>query len=125
MQFSGRSSSFLNNVTKGVPRGSIIGSTLFTIDVNDVGQNINASVHLSPNDTIVHCCASTVAQTFEHLQSAFDTIQSHLFHLRLVLNADTTKAMFFSNKKKVAVVLLCIMSAQGTPIEIQIFKHHN
>ena len=31
--------------------------------------------------------------------------------------ADKTKALFFSNKKKVPAVLPCILSAQGTPIE--------
>ncbi len=82
------------NATKGVPPDSVLGFTIFTIYINDVGQNMNASVHLYAND-VVYCCASTVALAFEHLQSAFDTIQLHLFRLRQVLNAET-KVMFFT-----------------------------
>ena len=43
--------------------------------------------------------------------------QSHLFHLRLVLDSDKTKVMLFSNKKRLPTVLPCIMSAQHNPIE--------
>lgn len=52
MQFSGLSSSFLH-VTKGVPQGSVLRPTLFTIYVSDVGQNINSSVHLNADDIII------------------------------------------------------------------------
>ena len=83
-----------------------------------MGQNINASVHLYADDTIIYCCASTVALVFEHLRSAFDIIQTQLLNLRLVLNADKTKVMLFSGKKKVPEVLPGITTAQGTPIEL-------
>ena len=69
---------------RGVPQGSVLVLTLFSIYINDVRQNIDASVHLYADDTVLYCCASTVALAFERLQSAFDTFQSHLFHLRLV-----------------------------------------
>lgn len=74
------------------------------------------------------CCVSTAALAFDHLQSAFCTIQSHLFHLSLVLNGDKTKVMFFSNKKKEAACP-CIVS-QACPAcphwdrgHLQIFSH--
>ena len=72
---------------------------------------------------LLRCCVSTAALAFDHLQSAFCTIQSHLFHLSLVLNGDKTKVVFFSNKKKkkkrmkLPVRASCLMPAQHTHIE--------
>lgn len=54
---------------------------------------------------------------FEHLQSALNTVQSQLFHLKLGLNADKTVGMLFSHKKKVPADLPSVKSTQGTPIE--------
>ena len=116
VQSDGLSLGFLNTVN-GVPQCSVLGTTLFTIYMNEVGQNINAAVHLYADDTVIYCCASSVAQVFTDLQSAFDPFQVHLSQLRLVLNAGKTNFMFFSNKKKVSAVLPSITSAQGTPIE--------
>lgn len=54
---------------------------------------------------------------FERLQSATDTVQSHLSHLKLVLNADKRKTMWFWNKKNVPAILLSITTTQGSPTE--------
>lgn len=63
----GPSSSSLN-INKGVPQGSALGSTLFTIC--NVDQNItDASLHLHASNRIVYCCVNTVAVVFECLHS--------------------------------------------------------
>ena len=56
-------------------------------------------------------------QVLQHLQSAFNMIQSHLSSLKLVLNVDKTKAILFSNQKTVPAVLPCITSSKSVPIE--------
>ena len=77
-----------------VLQGSVLEPTLFTIYINNVGQNItDASLHLYADDTIVYFYVNTIAQV--HLQNVFDTIQSDLSRLKPVLNVDKTKTILF------------------------------
>lgn len=64
-------------------------------------RNIAASLHFYAIDTVVYHHANMFALVFERLQSAADTVQSHLYHLKLVLNANKRKTMWFWNKKNV------------------------
>ena len=46
-------SSSIGQVTSGVPQGSVVGLTLFLIYINDLGDNIRATVRLFADDTIL------------------------------------------------------------------------
>ena len=53
-------------VTKGVPQGSVLGPLLFTIYMNNMGQNVlNANLHFYADDTVIYCSASTLVQAIE------------------------------------------------------------
>lgn len=81
--FAGSSSSFLH-----VSKSSILGPLLFSIYVSDLCDNLSNDVfHFYTDDTVVNCLSPSVVQTSEFLQSVFDVVQSHLTHLKLVLNA--------------------------------------
>lgn len=82
-QCNGLSSSFLI-VSNGVPLGSVLGPTLFTIYVNNVGQNVNTSVQFYADDIMIYCCVHTIDLVFKHLQTALTMIQSQQFQLKLV-----------------------------------------
>lgn len=86
---------------KGVPPGSILGPILFSVHTNNVGQNgTDARMHLYADDMEVYCQAKSVISVPKCLQSAFDSIQSDILQLKLVLNADKTKATLFENQKR-------------------------
>lgn len=68
-------------------------------------------VHFYGDDTIIYCCACTIDMIFRQLQLAFDSFQSHMSQLRLVLNAEKTK----SNCSQ--TVFPFFVSAQGISIE--------
>ncbi len=54
-----------------------------------------------------------MVQTLEFLQSAFDVVQSQLTQLRLVLNADKSKVILFSNGKRLPLNIPKISTAHG------------
>ncbi len=89
-------------IAKGVPQGSVLGPLLFTININSLDYDIqDANFHFYADDTVMYCSASSGQQALYKLQSAFDVIQSRLYNLKLVLNADKTKYMLFSNQSQV------------------------
>ncbi len=79
----------------------MLGPLLFIIYVNNLGQNVpNATFSFYTDDTVVYSCAASLAQATEYLQNAFVVVQNTLHELKLVLNADKTKHMLFTNSKR-------------------------
>jgi len=66
---------------------------------------------------IIYCYAARIRKAYECLQSAFDIVQAQLYQLKLVLNAEKTKVMFFSNARKNELDLN-IVTDQGKTIEV-------
>ena len=73
-------------VCKGVPQGSLLGPLLFTVYINNLGQNVlDTYFHFYADDTVIHCCASTLVQAIDLLQNAFNVVQNTLFNWNLFL----------------------------------------
>lgn len=86
---------------KGCNTGLYPRTTTFSVFVNKLCDNLeNAAFHFYADDTVIYCSSPSALQTLETLQpAAFDVVQSHLTHLKLVLN-HWSKFMLFSNGKK-------------------------
>ncbi len=72
--------------------------------------------HFYADDTVLYCSAPTADQALSQLQLDFNTLQQNLYDLKLVLNAEKTKVMLFSNLKSKSN-LPSILTSQGTKIE--------
>ncbi len=84
-------------IAKGVPQGSVLGPLiLFHINSPDYDIQDN-NISLYADDSVMYCSASSGQQALFTLQSAFNVIQSRLYSLKLVLNADKTKYVLFSS----------------------------
>ena len=85
---------------------------------NSLGQNVpNVSFHLYADDSVIYCCASMLSKAFQYMQSAFDRVQAQLCQVKLVLNAEETKLIVFSNSEK-KVLNQQIVTSQGNEIEV-------
>lgn len=87
--------------------------------MNNLCQNpSNAFFHFYADDTVIYCSAPSTEQAFDFFQSAFDSVQSHLNQLRLVVNAKKSKVMVFSNGKWLPSQLPKIKTAEGNELQM-------
>lgn len=120
VQFNGITSEPLN-IANGVPQGSVLAPLLFSIYINNIGQNVSgANLHFYADDTVVYCAAPSITEAANQLQAVFNIIQNQLSDLKLLLNAGKTKVMLFSLAK--LQTPLEIVTAQGENLE-QVSKY--
>lgn len=106
-------------VTRGVPQGSILGPTLFSLYINQVSAATRgSSIHLYADDTILYTSGPSPEAVAESLQESFNTVQKSLSSLKLVLNTNKTKVMWFGRKSNVqSCTFPNITTSNGTVLE--------
>lgn len=90
-------SDFNCNVS-GVPQGSILGPTLFTIFINDLAQlELFGDAQLYADDIAIKYSTNSVEELFSQMQKDIDTLQKWFSENRLILNAKKSKYILFGN----------------------------
>ena len=80
----------------GVPQGSILGPTLFSVYINNVALAAGDSlIHLYADDTILYTPGPSLDSVLTNLQASINAIQHSFRGLQLHLNASKTKCMLF------------------------------
>ena len=59
----------------------------------------NVKFHFYADDTILYASSASLESAIDKLQTAFNVVQRNLFSLKLVLNAQKTKTMYFSRAR--------------------------
>ena len=94
---SNRRACCLLAVSIGVPQGSILGLTLFSVYINDVALAAGDSLfHLYADDTIRYTFGPSLGTVLTNLQTSFNDIQLSFRGLQLLLNASKAKRMLFN-----------------------------
>ena len=107
------------NIDTGVPQGSILGPLLFTLYINNLGDDLSdADIHLYADDTVIYCSAPSMDECILKLQEAFERVQLSLLSLKLVLNDKKTKYMIFSRNRRSIPSIPPLFTLQGTAIEL-------
>ena len=110
-------------VSLGVPQGSILGLTLFSVYINDVALAAGDSlIHLYADDTIVYTSGPSLDTVLTNLQTSFNAIQLSFRGLQLLLNASKTKCMLFNRSLPAPARPSSITTLGGSDLYVDNYK---
>uniref|UniRef100_A0A8K9X5I7 Reverse transcriptase domain-containing protein n=1 Tax=Oncorhynchus mykiss TaxID=8022 RepID=A0A8K9X5I7_ONCMY len=105
-------------VSMGVPHGSILGPTLFSVYINEVALAAGESlIHLYADDTILYTSGHSLDTVLTTLQASFNAIQLSSRGLQLLLNTSKTKCMLFNRSLPAPARLSNITTLDGSDLE--------
>ena len=105
-------------VSMGVPQGSILGLTLFSVYINVVALAAgNSLIHLYADDTTLYTSAPYFDTVLTNLQTSFNAIQHSLRGLQLLLNTSKTKCMLFNRSLPAPARPSSITTLDGSDLE--------
>uniref|UniRef100_A0A8C7JFN7 Reverse transcriptase domain-containing protein n=1 Tax=Oncorhynchus kisutch TaxID=8019 RepID=A0A8C7JFN7_ONCKI len=112
-------------VSMGVPQGSILGPTLFSVYINDVALAAgDYLIHLYADDTILYTSGPSLDTVLSNLQTSFNAIQHSFRGLQLLLNASKTKCMLFNRSLPAPACPTSITTLDCSDLEyVDIYKY--
>ncbi len=115
-----RNGSDLTVLVALVSQGLLFGPLLFTLHVNNLGQNVpNAQFNFYADNKIIHYCVDPFAPSLVYLWSVFCIVESLFCDAILVSNGPKSKLMLFSNARKAFIFLSCSVTVQDSQTELQ------
>ena len=99
VMFEGVESS-LFNAKSGVPQGGILSPLLFNVQMSDLPQNPNIQVSVYADDLAIYCTGTTFQEAKVNLQNYLDVILNWTVKWNQKINADKSKAMYFTNQPR-------------------------
>ena len=99
----------------GVPQGSILGPTLFSVYINDIALAVGFLLYA--DDTILYTSGPSMDTVLTNLQTSFNAIQLSFHGLQLLLNAGKTKCMLFNRSLPTPTPPSSIATLEGSDLE--------
>ena len=90
-------------VLAGVSQGSILGSLLFLVYINDLPNELKSHAKLFADDTSLFTIVKDKQESADVLNNDLSFISKWVFNWKMLVNADTNKPaqeVLFSRKKK-------------------------
>ena len=93
------STSEMTPISFGIPRGSVLGPTLFTLFANDLPSSVSSgSVYMFADDTTVYCISDTAEKSIAKLNSALRELNEWCLINRLTPHPSKSEAMLISRR---------------------------
>ena len=100
-----RKESNWTNSKAGVPQGSVLGSLLFLVYIDDLTDNISSDMRLFADDSSLFTCAKGVTYTHDKLITDLQTVTQWDYQWKMVFNPDITKQATEPFTKQLGVYL--------------------
>lgn len=98
-------SSSINAVCSGVPQGSVLGPILYSIYINDIGENnISSDILMFADDSLLIQTNTELITCCNNLDLDLDVISNYFKSLKLGLNPKKTKIMHFDKGYKKGMI---------------------
>ena len=112
-------------VSIGVPQGSILGPLLFILHVNDLSQVVTkCSILMYADDTVLFFSAKQASIIEETLNKELAEIDQWLYENSLFINVSKTEAMLFGTTPKLCGVDSFSINVNGVPLKrVSHFKY--
>ena len=86
-------------ISFGIPQGSVLGPTLFTLFMNDLPSSVSSgSVYMFADNTTVYCMSDTAEKSIAQLNSALRERNEWCLINRLTPNPSKSEAMLISRR---------------------------
>ena len=84
----------IHNITHGVPQGSVLGPTLFSLFINDLPNSLkSAETYLYADDTTIYCIAGTMDLLTNMLNNVLAELQKWCDRYLMIPHPEKCKAM--------------------------------
>ena len=107
------------NVTQGVPQGSVLGPLFYIIYANDIAERVKYSnIALYVDDTVLYLANTNFDYTVKKLQADMDSLFTWCQENGIQMNVDKTNLMLFGNKKITDKLAKFEISGDDVPIKM-------
>ena len=114
-----------DNVTAGVPQGSILGSLLFLIYINDLPNDLSSNCKLFADDTSLFSVVNNIHTSAATLSQDLKKIANWAFQWKMIFNPDLSKQaqeVIFS--RKIKKLLHPTLLFNNIPLSNSLFQKH-
>ena len=91
--------SIIKTVTAGIPQGSIIGTLLFTVYINDIPCTQNFYLAVYADDTIIFASLLSYKNATKYIQAHLEQLQDYFTNCKLKVNPVKIQDNAFTNKR--------------------------
>ena len=91
-----------STISIGVPQGSVLGTLLFLIYVNDINRHVHlGACNLYADDTLVYCSGSTMSELKHNIQQCVSDIHEWYDQNKLVINKSKSVVMLATTRQHI------------------------
>ena len=90
----------IKKIPAGVPQGSLLSPTLFTIFINDIPKTTNTELSLFADDTAIKASSFKINKSLEYIQPHITMLETYYQKWEIKINAEKSKSIYFTTNRK-------------------------